>query len=367
MADTSIATSHGLTNEQWEDSIYQEYLDRLVFAGYMGTDPNSLIVVKENLLKGPGDIINVGLRAALSGAGVTGTSTLEGNEEAMRFFNQQVSIDLFRNGVRLDGVMSSQRVAFDLRNEATSALADWMAQKVESLVAAEFSSIDGVAYGSATEGQKDTWLTNNADLVLFGAAVANGVSNDHSVALATIDATNDVCNSAHISLARRLARLSDPKIRPMKLEGGVEMYVAFVHPLCFRDLVKDTAIQQAQREVYARMGDMHMLTGGQAALWWDGCLVVECEKILKLPGVGASSIDVAANVLLGAQSILVAQGGFESGSRLSYVEETFDYAAKSGFAISTIMGFEKARFDTGAGSTSKQHGMVTFYSACVAD
>jgi N4-gp56 family major capsid protein len=367
MADTSIATSHGLSVEAWEDSIYQEYLDRLIFAGYMGTDPNSVILVKEQLAKGPGDTINVGLRAAVDGAGVTGTATLEGSEEAMSFFNQQVVIDLFRNGVRLDGVMSSQRVSFDLRNEAKSALADWLAQKVESLIAAEFSSIDGVNYASATEGQKDTWLTNNADRVLFGAAVSNGVSNDHSVALATIDGTNDVLNSSQVSLGRRLARLANPKIRPMKLDGGVECYVLFCHPLCFRDLVKDTAVQSAQREVYARMGDMHMITGGQAALWWDGVLCIESEKILKLSGVGAGSIDVGANVLCGAQAIVVAQGGFENGSRVNYVEEEFDYAAKTGFALGSIMGFEKARFDTGAGATSKQHGIVTIYSAAVAD
>lgn len=368
MADTSIATSHGLSVEQWEDMIAKQYLDRLVFAGYMGPTQNDVFMIKENLLKGPGDTINLGLRGALAGAGVAGTSTLEGSEEAMSFYNQQVLIDLFRNGVRLDGVMSSQRVAFSLREEAKDALVDWLAQKVEEKIALEFSSIDGVDYDSATEPQKDTWLTNNTDRVLFGAAVANHVALDHSVALTAIDATNDVLKSDQVSLARRIARLASPKIRPMRLEGGVELFVMFVHPLCFRDLLGDTAIQQAQREVFPRLGDLHPLTGGQAAIWWDGVLVVECEKIKKLADVGAgATVDVAINVLCGAQALAIAQGGFENGSRVQYVEEEFDYAAKTGFAISTIMGFEKARYGTGGGGASKQHGIVTVYSACEPD
>jgi N4-gp56 family major capsid protein len=118
MADTSIATSHGLSVEQWEDQIFAEYLDRLVFGAYMGTSQNDVIHVKENLLKAPGDTVTVGLRGGLSGAGVTGTSALETNEEALNFYNQSVVIDLFRNGVRIDGVMSNVRTAFDIREEA---------------------------------------------------------------------------------------------------------------------------------------------------------------------------------------------------------------------------------------------------------
>lgn len=370
MADTSLATTHGLSVTQWEDQIFAEYLDRLIFAGYMGTSANDVFHVKENLLKSPGDTIVIGLRGKLDNAAVEGTSTLEGNEEALEFHNQSVVIDLFRNGVRIDGVMSNQRAAFDIREEAKAALVDWMSQEVEDRIAAEFSSINGVAYASATEPQKDAWLAANADRVLFGASTANNSGpNDHSASLTNIDATNDILTPSQISLAKRLARLGNPKIRPMKLVGGVEIYVMFVHPYCFRDLLGDSAIQNAQREVYPRMGDLHPLTGGQAALWWDGVLIVESEKIRVTADVGAGgTVDVAHNVLCGAQALMIAQGGFENGSRVKMVEEEFDYAAKTGFALSTIMGFEKARFDyPTVGGSTKDHGIVTVYSAAEPD
>jgi N4-gp56 family major capsid protein len=376
MADTSIATSHGLSVEQWEDSVFSEYLNRLVFAPFMGTDASSPIMIKEVLIKQPGDTITIGLRSALSNAAVEGTSTLEGNEEALNFYNQSILIDLYRNGVRIDGVMTNKRTSFDIRNEAKAALVDWLAEEVEDRIAAEFSSINGVAYASATETQKDQWSDDNEDRVLFGAATSNteqaggggSGGNDHSASLLNVDGTNDVLSTGIVSLARRLARLANPKIRPMRIDGGVEMYLMFAHPLSFRDLVNDSAIQQAQREVFPRMGDTsHPLLVGQASLWWDGVLIVESERVPVLSGVGNAGIDVAVNVLMGSQAIVMAQGGFENGSRVKMVEEGFDYDAKTGFALSTIQGHEKARFNLGGGGNSVDHGMVTVYTANVSD
>lgn len=360
MSDTSISTSSALAMEQWEAELFKQYLGELRFKPFMSTSASSPIVVKENLMKTKGDTVNVGFRAALTGAGVTGTSALEGNEEALSFYNQAVIVDIIANAVRIDGRMTEQRVAFDMRNEAKDALAQWAAHKVQDDIAVEFNSIDGVTYGSASEGQKDTWLTNNADRVLFGAAVANGVSNDHSVALATVDSTTDVLNPAQISLAKRLAKLSNPKIEPIKVDNGVEMYVMMVHPYCFRDLMNHSTFATAQREVFPRLGENHPILKGQVFAYWDGVLVIESEDVLLLSNVGSGgNTNVAGNVLLGAGSILYAQGGVD-GQRMSWVEQSFDYNRKVGFSTSMCYGIEKARYNS-------KDRLITVYSAAVAD
>lgn len=356
---TSIETSHNLSQTQWEAKVFKEYQDRLIFKPFMGTGSNAIIQVKENLLKKPGDTIRVGLRAALDGEGVSGSSQLEGNEEAMNFYSQDVVIDQFRNGVRLDGVMSEQRVAFSLREEARDALGVWMAQEVEDRVVKELSSIGGTDYNAATEAAKDAWLVNNNDRVVFGAASAG--LTDHSADLALIDSTSDVLTPTLISTARRKARLANPKIRPIKIEGGVEMYVLFAHPYAFRDLVNHATITAAQRETYPRVAKEHPIFKGQASLWYDGVLIVESEKILVLDNVGTGSIDVAANCLCGAQSILYAQGGYQGGGRVKWVERDFDYDNQSGFAVGQINGIEAAVFN------NKLHGQVRVYTAAVAD
>ena len=41
----------------------------------------------------------------------------------------------------------------------------------EKLIMQALASINGVNYACATEAQKDAWLVDNADRVLFGAAI----------------------------------------------------------------------------------------------------------------------------------------------------------------------------------------------------
>ena len=134
----------------------------------------------------------------------------------------------------------------------------------------------------------------------------------------------------------------------------------FVHPYCARDLKNSDAWKQAQREAMPRGGSNPIFTGMIGM--YDGVIVKESEKVLLLDGVGAGGIDVAANVLCGAQALVLGHGGYEDGSKVELVEEKFDYGKKPGFQISTIYGIEKPIFQN-----SKQHGVVTVYSAAVAD
>lgn len=368
MADTDIGASHALAVEQWDDELYSEYLGKLVFKPFMKTSINSPIHVKENLVKGSGDVIHVGLRTGLDGEGVEGDSQLEGNEEEIEFEEMSVTINQKRNAVKIKGKMAEKRVAWNMRIQAKDALAEWLAQKVEKDIAVEFNSINGVAYSSASEAQKDAWLADNADRVLFGAAKSNNSSNDHSSSLTNIDTSADKMSPDIISLAKRMALLGSPKIRPIKIENGVEFYAMFVHPYAFRDLKQNDAIEQAQREVFPRMGNDHPMLKGQAFIYWDGVVVIESDKVLLLPDVGnGGTTDVSANVLLGAQGIVYAQGGYNDGLRMDWVEEQFDYGNKTGFQVGMIYGVEKARFQVGGASTTKDHGMVTVYTTGVGD
>ena len=49
MADTTPAT--GLVVQQWEDKFFKQYLHEGGFKTLMGTDENSVIQVKEDLMK----------------------------------------------------------------------------------------------------------------------------------------------------------------------------------------------------------------------------------------------------------------------------------------------------------------------------
>ena len=363
MADSTIATGDAVTAEQFMDSAFREYRDKLVTRPYMGLTSEFPIQVNQELAKAKGDAISFNLTGALTGAGVTGATTLEGAEEAQTYFAHRVVIDQKRNAVRIPW-MSEQRAPFALMQEAKPALTTWLAQKVEDDIFAALSTINGVAYGAASEGQKDQWVLDNTDRVLYGAAVANHVSGDSSTSLLTVDGTTDILNVAQISLAKRRAQLCNPKIRPIRIQNGEEFFVLFAHPLCIRDLKNTTEWQAAQRDAMPRGTDNPIFTG--MAGIWDGVIIKETPKVLLLSGVGAAGIDVAMNSLCGAQALLFAQGGTPKGFVTDMVEEEFDYGDKTGVAIRSVYGIEKARFQTNA-TNPAQHGVVSVFSAAVAD
>ena len=76
MATTAIATSHGLSMEQWNARLYETYQEKTFFGKFKGTDENAMIQVKRDLTKSKGDTVTFGLAGTLSGSGVTGNNPL---------------------------------------------------------------------------------------------------------------------------------------------------------------------------------------------------------------------------------------------------------------------------------------------------
>ena len=361
MADTTVAT--GLTVQQWDDKFFMEYLGWNKYAKYMGTDENSIIQVKEELTKDKGDSVTFALVNRLTGNGVTGSSTLEGNEEAMDSRSHKLTVDQIRNAVRVS-VLNEQFSAISLRDAARPVLLDWMMEQTRDDITTALNSINGVAYGSASETQKDTYIGDNNDRVLFGSAVGNYVTNDHSMSLATIDNTNDQLTSGVISLAKRRAKLASPQIRPIRVReaGDEEWYVLLCNSLCFRDLRQDATILAADREARARGVTNPLFTGGD--LLYDGMIIREIEQIPVDAGAGAAAIDVAPNFLCGAQAV-----GIGYAMRSNTVTENFDYEDKMGVAVREIRGIDKLQFGSGATDTDdlKDNGVFTIWAAAVAD
>lgn len=361
MAYTTAAT--GLTPQQWDDKYFREYLGNHPFKAYMGKGSSSIIQIKEDLAKKQGDSLTFALVNRLTNAANDGTSALVGNEEAMDTRSHRVEVGLRRNAVVIRE-LEEQFSAIALRDAAKDELMDWSIREDVDRIISELYSINGVAYGSATEAQKDAWLVDNADRVLFGAAKANNSSNDHSASLLNIDATADKCTPEALSLMKRMALSASPKVKPIRVEGmNKRYYVAFAHPLAFRDLKDNATIRQAQREVSLSKQNNKLFQGGD--LEWDGMIIHEVDDMTTLAGVGASGIDVGGVFLCGCQAM-----GLAMANRWKSTEKKEDdYQNEQGVGIRAIDGLDKMTFGTGSADTDdqKDHGIVTGYFAAVAD
>lgn len=359
MADTNSAT--GLQVQKWNDEFFKEFIQENPFKPYMGTGTNSILQMKEDAVSKYQNI-TFALVNRLTNSAVTGSSTLEGNEEALDSRSFTIQVDKRRNAVRVSDI-EEQYSAIGLRRAAKDALKDWAMEDTRDRIITELGSINGVAYASANETQKDAWLVDNADRVLFGAATSNNSSNDHSASLANVDATNDKLTTSALSLMKRLALTANPKIRPIRVGGlNRRYYVAFVHPFVMRDLKTDSTLTAAQREVTITAQNNKLFQGGDVD--WDGIIVHEVDDMPIYGGVGNGSSDVAPVYLCGAQAL-----GYAMAKRWYSVEEKFDYDDKHGCAINEISGIKKMLFGSGSGDTDdlKDHGVVTGYFSAAAD
>lgn len=255
--------------------------------------------------------------------------------------------------------MEEQKNAINLRDASRSVLMDFKMEYIRDRVIDSLGSINGVTYANATENEKDAWLVDNADRVLFGKLKSNNAANDHSAALITLDATDDKLTPEALSLMKRMAQEANPKIRPVRISGGKKFYLAFTGTRAFRDLKSNATVTQAQREVQITNQNNKLFEGGD--IDWDGIIVHE------VPDIGVISngtIECQPVYLMGAQAL-----GYAIARRTKTVTKEFDYGDKYGVAIDTIDGLEKMLFGSGASDTAdlKQHGMVTGWFAGVAD
>jgi N4-gp56 family major capsid protein len=357
----------GLTVQQWDDQYFPDYVNQNFFKKFMGTGQNSMIQVREDLSRKPGGSITYTLVNRLTGTAKDQNAMLEGFEEDAMLRSQEVTIREYAHAVRWK-TYDEQLTAIDLRQAHKDILMTWNMELDRDLVIEALGSINGVPYATATETQKDAWLVDNADRVLFGAALSNNSTpGDHSAALANIDNTSDKLTPGALSLMKRLAKTCSPKVRPYKVKNAIEKsdaYIVFAPSLVIRDLVNDTTFVQANREARQRGVDNPLFNS--ADFIWDNLFIYEIEDIQVLSAVGAGSpgINVAPVYLCGAQAL-----GQAWAKRPQTVDDTFDYGRAKGCAIKEWMKLEKLRFGSGSTDTDdpKDCGVVTGFFAAVSD
>ena len=354
MTDTTPAT--GLVVQQWEDKFFTEYLHDGGFKSLMGTNENAVIQVKEDLTKKSGDSITIALVNRLTNAAVTGTSTLEGNEEDMASRSMRIYVDKRRNAVRI-AEMSEQKSAIPLRNAARATLLDWAMEDTRDLVITALGSLNGTAFIDRTAVIADAWLVDNADRVVFGAAAAG--LTDMSADLALLDTAADLFNSTALDAMVLKAKTCNPKIRPMRDGGnGKRYYVAFANPHAFKNL-RDSIDTEVLANTVVEMQASKLFEGGD--IMWNGVIVKETDNMPIYENLGSGgTVEVTPVYLCGAQAAAIAYA-----KRWKTVTEEFDYGDKYGVAVDGIYGVRKIIFGSGAADTDdlKDNGVVTGFFA----
>jgi len=350
MAFVEILTADGLTVEQWDASLFEEYVQMLWWKNLMGTSSSSIIQVKDDLTKKAGDAITIGLRGLMQGGKVTGNATGLGNEGSVSFFNRRIVIDNVRHLIKIvDIPMTQKRVGFDVLKEAKEALVQKASQDLDDEITRQLS---------------DTGTGRVQGRYLYGSLDSNYDATE-ATALATVDNTDDQLTTNMIDIAKRKALRplnATAKIRPMRVKMGKnfeEHFVFVAHPLSIRDMItNDAAWRNAQLNIPPQSNAQSpIFTGSSFKGMWNGTLIYEYESIQLASNT--NSVQLSHNLFLGAQAAAVVWG-----QRSKFGEEEQDLGHTISFETHEIRGVDKLAFSR---ATVEDQGVVHVFAAAVND
>lgn len=351
MAQTAYGVNDALAVKLWAKKLFREALKSTYFSRFMGSTPNSLIQLRPELGKGAGDRVTIGLRVQLSGAGVSGDGALEGNEESLTTYSDNLYIDQLRHAVRSAGEMSEQRVPFSVREEAKDGLTDWWQERLDT---AFFNQIAGNTVQTDTRytGMQATLAPSTNRKKFVNGSADESQTSTYIASLAMIDR----CVEA--------AKVSTPLIRPLKV-GGESKYVMFLHPYQVYDIRTSSSsgqwldIQKAAMSG-GQVSDNPIYSGSLGE--YNGVILHESTRVPlgvnSSTGVAISTVRRA--IFCGAQAVALGYGSKNQGGEMTWVEELFDYDNQLGVSAGMIHGMKKTRFN------SEDFGTITSSSYAAA-
>jgi len=312
MTVTAFATGDALTEKVWIEKALDLGMDRSYFAqnGYVGEDENNIIIKVTDLARKKGDTATIGAIGELTGSGVSGDGIMEGNEELLPTYDDNITLDQIRNAVRIEGAMTEQRTSIALRQKASNALGNWLANKITQ------DTFDG--------------LTLSPNRVVYGG---------DATSRATIEAS-DYFTSTLIKKCTTIAGKVTPEIKPVT-KAGMEVFVMTIADDCGYDLaVSDSVYNQAMREAMPRGADNPIFKNAYAKM--HDTIIQKHKYITTSATFGsASTIAGAENLFMGkgAGAWLFAKDKF-------WKEKTFDYDNSPGVCVGAIFGVGKLVFNS---------------------
>jgi N4-gp56 family major capsid protein len=344
----------------WAKRLFVEALKQTRYAQFRGRNSqDSLISLQTDLQKGPGDRVTIGLRMQLVGSGTTGDSTLQGNEEALTTYSDNLFIDQLRHAVLSGGKMSEQRVPFSIRDEAMSGLRDWWSDRMDA------SLFNQLAGATTQQTQANALQGTSTDNRFSGMQAAIAPDSNHLILCDTTATTPGGTAEASLSLTTTYSfKLADldrgiakakifsaataiPSLRPIDVNGE-RQYVIFIHPWQTQQLRANTATSgwadiNKSKLAGGQIGDNPIVTGMIGV--YNNCMIVEDSRVPCVASAVTSSTSYRRSILCGAQAAAIGFGGDNSDQAMNWVEETFDYGNQLGVSSGLIWGLKKMVFN----------------------
>nr|DAK67433.1 MAG TPA: major capsid protein [Caudoviricetes sp.] len=369
MALTNFAA---LTTEQkkvWVRDLWRQARSKMFINKFLGTGHDSVVEHITALTKTTnGDQAVIQLIADLGEDGVTDDYTLEGNEEAMKAYDQVVKIDQLRHAVRSKGKMADQRSTVRFRNNAKDQLAFWLADRIDQ---AAFLTLSGITYDNTNSGATRAVKATGQNLkdLAFAADVTAPtdarhlrVSGNKLVAGNTSQVTAaDRLGYRHIVELKAYAR--DNYIRGTGANN--DKYHLFLTPAGLAQLKLDPDFMANARAVNINYNQNILFGGSTEMLVVDGVYIHEYHHVFNTRRAttgkkwgAAGAIDGQRVLFCGAQALAFADIGAGE-----WEEDTFDYHNQQGISYGKIFGLRKPVFMDKVSGKKQDFGVIALDTA----
>lgn len=345
MAEQVFLTGNALTNKAWSLGVEAEVLKKISFAAFMGRRSDALLQVKDELMKGPGDQVTIGLRMQMDEtvAAPSDVDVLTGNEKTLTFNDDALVINIIKEAIAWDTHMSRQRINFEMLDEAKNALADYIAAQLDLSFFNQLGGIAGITDLSHS-GCQGVIEAPDAGSLIF-ATDASGVAAANEAAIALAPETYQF-NLYDLDRMVEIAKTRSPAIRPAWIPFlNRELFVLFIPSESVTNLRKGYSTEWADIEKQKLSGgqiDNNAIVRGSLGVIND-VLIVESTRVPLAPG----QTEVKRCVFAGAQAGALTWGRIEGNpERFLWVEEGRNYGQVHGCAGYTVMGLKKLTFDS---------------------
>ena len=380
MALTNFGTLTGDQLQAWSRDFWRVARNASFINQFAGTGQNSAVQRITELTKSEkGTKANLTLLADMTGDGITGDNTLEGNEEALRAFDITIELDQLRFANRIAGRVADQKTIVNFRETSRDMLAYAMADRIDQLA---FLTLSGLAYTNKTNGALRA-TSGTAGHELVDLEFASDVSaptaarhrringNDLAAGDTTAITASDTLKYRHIVDLKAYAK--DQYLRGLRAAGNQEMFHLFLTPQQMADLKLDTDFLTNVRNAGVR-GPNNELFAGSSSLMVDGVMVHEFRHVFSTEGAtsgatgnagaagykwGANAqIDGARALFVGAQALAMADIGLPE-----IVEDTFDYGNQLGISVGKIFGLRKPKYNSDVNGSVQDFGVICLDTA----
>jgi len=362
MSQTTIGINSPLAVKRWATQLALD-VDKQSYWNnrFVGEGQNNIVQRVVDLEEDAGDRVQYDLAMRLRGGMTFGDNLIEGNEEQLTFYQDEVRIDQVRKGASAGGRMTRKRTMHNLRKVAKDMTAEYVAEWLDE---GYFVYLSGDSALSAI----------NQDAKFAGAFAGNSIDapdSDHIMygGAATSKASMASTDKMSMALLERIAvkpRMMNAvnpdvvKMTPISVDGG-RRFVVLMSPFqahALRTETGDLSWSKTQQALATSEGRNSPICKGGLGMIND-LVLHEHESVRRFSDYGAgNNVNAARALLLGRQAGVIAYGAAGNGTRMTWVEKLVDADNLVNIYCGLIVGLKKVRYN------ARDFGVCAVDTAC---